>query len=127
MGSGACWASRANVAHTMRARIVGIDLVLMATPGQPDDSTTLEIRSVFRVSLSFVLRVQRVGAQRAAAARKCAPRRGQAVRGDALLDPAQDRSDCVERVERRRTSATVAHAGRKEQAAPVVDLLGPAI
>src|SRR5436190_6748750 len=127
MGSGACWASRANVAHTMTARIVGIDLVLMATPGQPDDSTTLEIRSVFRVSLSFIMRVQRVGAQRAAAARKCAAGRGQAVWRDALLDPAHDRSDCVERVECCRTSAAVAHTGRKEQAAPVVDLLGPAV
>src|SRR2546428_7496820 len=125
MGSDPCWASTPIVAHTIKARIVGIGFVLMGIASQPDDSATLEIRGVFRVSLSFVMRLQRVGAQRAAAAWKGAPRRGQAVRRDALLDPAHNGSDGVERVERRRTSGTVAHAGRQEQAAPVAELLGP--
>ena len=83
--------------------------------------TAAEVGGVFRIAAAGVLRVIRIGTQRAATARKGAAGRGDRIRRRILFYPVDGRGQKVELIEGRRAAAAMAHAGRKKEAAPVLN------
>src|ERR1019366_4638473 len=86
----------------------------------------LEVAGVLVVTVSVVLRVLWIGAERAAAAWECLTGGGNGIRGRSLLDPVDDCGEHVEVIESRPTAA-MGHARDKEHPAPLGNLVCTAV
>src|ERR1035437_3575130 len=82
----------------------------------------LEVVGVLGVTVSVILRVFWIRAERTAAARECLPGGGNGIRGPPLLDPVDDGGEHVEVIESGPT-ATMGHARDKEHPAPLGNLV----
>src|SRR5512142_2755998 len=94
---------------------------LMDFIGLPLSLTARVVRAVFRIARAVVLRMRGIRTQGTAAPRKCPPRSHNRFRSLTLLHPIHRRAQHVEAIERSASSAAVAHARRKKQAAPIRD------
>ena len=87
----------------------------------------LKIRGILHVACALVLRMRGIGAQRAAAPGKRAPCRRHRFGSLPLFHPIHGCAQHVEAIKRRAAAAAMTHAGRKEQAAPILHFGFPSI